>query len=480
MPIHPLQAAIDMLGRDSRLGHGAADVVSFLMDLLYYGEFAIFEQVSTGGPHERVNLLGSKRGSDDGAPPLWLVSTMNSSMDPTPAHWASCDGDPFAARARQASGLIHGLGAASGKIDAVLQILAASRFRLEELRRPVHVVVLSGEEGSGSGIRSLIATGPTPYGVALVGAPTNLELWTDHPGCIAVRLELNRRLRHRRMPPSRGFYELDIVGRSAHAQLPSLGIDAIERGLEVIERLRAAGEIRILGFTAGEAPNRVAGHCTLRVATSYDVLPDLGPGVTAQPIADGTALPFPLDGLFAAWLTARDAGVAAVVERLGLPRNARAARPPITASTGTLETDRNAVSGTVMLWTGPGISTRDVIEHFARAVQQALVGEDEIEVDIEVLQDRPALAAREGGDPAFFDAARYASNAAGLVPGLSGGVLTTDAALLRSAGLHTLVFGPGRGPGDLYRDDEALPIAHLEAAFRFYVALIQRWCVDAP
>jgi len=479
MPIHPLQAAIDMLGRDSRLGHGASEVVSYLMDLLYYGEFAIFEQVSTGGPHERVNLIGSKRGADPDAPPLWLISHLNSSSEPSPSHFASCDGNPFAGRARTASGLLHGLGAASGKVDVVLKILAASRFRLDELRRPIHVVALSGEEASGSGIRSLLATGPSPEGVALVGAPTNLELWTDHPGCIAVRLELSRRLRHRRMPPSRGFFELEVRGRSAHAQLPQIGDDAITRGLEVLDALRAAGEIRVLGFEAGEASNRVAGHCALRVATSYDDLPDLGPDVVARPIADGTALPFPLDHLFANWLTARDAGVAAVVERLGLMRNARAARPPVTAATGALHTDRNSVAGTIMLWTGPGVSTQDVIEHFARAVQRALTGEDEVEVDIEVLQDRPALAASEGHDPTFLDATRYASNAAGLVPVFSGGVLTTDAALLRSAGIQTLVFGPGRGPGDLYRDDEALPLAHLEAAFRFYVAMIQRWCVDA-
>ncbi|PKN57350.1 MAG: hypothetical protein CVU56_11505 [Deltaproteobacteria bacterium HGW-Deltaproteobacteria-14] len=478
MPIHPIQAAVDMLSRDSRLRHGANDAVAYLMDLLYYGEFSIFEQVSSGGAFERVNLIGSKRGDGSGQPPLWLISYINSSVDPVPAHWASTDGAPFAARARTASGLLHGLGATSGKVDAVLKILAASRFRLEELRRPIHVVALSGEESAGSGVRSLLATGPTPHGVAVIGAPTNLELWTDHPGCIALRLELNRRLRHRRMPPSRGVFEVEITGRSAHAQHPELGDDAIVRGLATLARLRETADIRILGFEAGETANRVPGRCILRVATSTDDLPDLGPGAVVRPVADGTALPFPLDGLFDAWLKARDAGIGAVTERLGVQRNAASARPRLATSTGWLRTDRNAVSGAVMLWTGPGVSTREICEQFAHAVQHALVGEDEIEVDIEVIQDRPAFAASDI-DPDFLTATRYAANAAGLVPAVTGGTLTTDAALLRQAGLQTLVFGPGRGPADLYRDDEALPINHLEAAFKFYVALIQRWCVDS-
>lgn len=477
MPIHPIQAAVDMLGRDSRLRHGANDAVAFLMDLLYYGEFSIFEQVSSGGSVERVNLIGSKRGGDVDGPPLWLISYINSSVGPIPARWASTGGDPFAARAIPGSGMLHGLGATSGKVDAVLKILAASRFRLEELRRPIHVVTLAGEESTGSGIRSLLATGPTPNGVAVIGAPTNLEVWTDHPGCIGLKLELSRRLRHRRMPPSRGFFELEVTGRSAHAQMPALGIDAIDAGIATLARLREQAEIRVLGFEAGEAANRVPGRCVLRIATSGEEPPDLGPDVVVRPIADGTALPFPLDALFEAWLKARDAGVAAVTERLGAQRNVPIARPPVTSSTGWLQTDRNSVAGTVMLWTGPGVSTEEVCEQFAHAVGQALAGEDEVEVGIEVFQDRPAFTAPDAS-PELRAATRYAANAAGLVPTTTGGVLTTDAALLRQAGVETLVFGPGRGPGDLYRDDEAVPLAHLEAAFKFYVALIQRWCVD--
>jgi len=475
MPIEPLNAALDMLGRDSRLRHNASDTVSFLMDLLYYGEFDIFEQVSSGEIFERVNLIGTK-GQHRLDEPLWLIGTFNSSFDPFPNAWPSLRGDAFAPRVDRARGLLHGLGA-NAKLDIILKILAASRFRLEELGRPICIAAISGEEALGSGARSLLSSGPAPCGVALVGAPTNLELWTDHPGCITLKLELMRRLRHRRMPPCRGFHEVEITGRSAHAQSHALGDDAIERGLAVLEDLRAAGDIRLLSFEAGEAANRVAGRCHIRVATSYDDIPDLGPDAVTRPIEDGTALPFPIGGLFAAWLKARDAGVEAIVSRLGIPRNPPAARPLVPAWTGRVATDRNAVSGQVTVWTGPGVSTHDLCERFATAVQQALAGIEEIEVEITVLQDRPPLAARDDAGP-LLEVARGALRDAGLVPVVSGGTLTSDAGLLRGAGIDTLVFGPGRGPSALYRDDESIPVAHIEAAFNFYVNVIRRWCVQ--
>ncbi|MFT7581846.1 MAG: acetylornithine deacetylase/succinyl-diaminopimelate desuccinylase-like protein, partial [Myxococcota bacterium] len=476
MPIQPIQATLELLSRDSRLGHSSSDTVAYLMDLLYYGEFQIFEQVSSGAGLERVNLLGTKgqHPSDDG---LWLVSTFNTGAQPHPAHWASTDGTPMTGRRRDAAGMVYGLGANSGKIDMVLKILAASRFRLEELRRPIHVAALSGEEALGTGIHALLDSGPTVGGAVLVGAPTNLEIWTDHPGCIVLKLTLDRKLRHRRMPPCRGFFELHVPGSSAHAQLPAIGTDALARGLEVVEQLRKDGDVRLLGFDAGEAPNRVAGQCRIQIATVEEDLPRLDGDIQTSQIADGTALPFPIDALFSAWFAARDAGIEAIGDRLGHTRNVVAARPKQPWWTGKIQTDRNAVSGTVMLWTGPGVDARDICERFAHAAQTALIGEEELSVSIQVSQDRPAFAGGEGNDR-LLSIASDALTAAGIPPVHSGGIHTSDAGILRARGIETLVFGPGRGLGDLYRDDEAIPLQHLEAAYRFYEQVIKRWCVD--
>jgi acetylornithine deacetylase/succinyl-diaminopimelate desuccinylase-like protein len=62
---------------------------------------------------------------------------------------------------------------------------------------------------------------------------------------------------------------------------------------------------------------------------------------------------------------------------------------------------------------------------------------------------------------------------------VSAGCLTTDAGLTALRGIPTLVFGPGRGPEQLFRDDESAPLSHLETAFQFYRELIMAYCAEA-
>jgi acetylornithine deacetylase/succinyl-diaminopimelate desuccinylase-like protein len=482
MPTSPIRAVLEALSRDSRIRCGGLEATSFLMDLLYFGDYSVIEQVSSGEAVERVNLIGRKGPS--AGPPLLLVSTVSTPVEPVPALWSSLQGDGLAARRSSDGGRIYGLGANGGKVDAVLKILAGSRFRPEELARPLVVVALSGEEAHGSGAQSIIGSLEGQGGKALVHAPTALALWTDHPGCISLRLALTRRIRHRRMPPHAGFFEVRVHGRSAHALAspdPEPPDDALYRGLQVLDTLRLHGDVRILSIAAGEAANRVPGRCVLQIATSFDSMPPLatlhGPSVEASPIADGTALPFPIDGLFTAWLSAREAGLGAIENRLGHLRNTPAARPPRSSWTGGLWSDRDAITGSIMLWTGPGVDTDDLCERFAQAVQKALVGQEEIEVQIDVVQDRPAFAGSEGSE-ALLAIAREALAAAGVPDAVGGGLYTTDAGVFRAHGFETLVFGPG-GPIDmLYRDDESIAVQRLEDAVAFYEHIIRSHCLQ--
>lgn len=488
MPASPFRAVLEALSRDSRIRGSGAEATSFLMDQLYFGDFNILEQVSSGSDFDRVNLIGRKGPAAHpvNAPPLWLVATVGTSVEPIPATWSSLEGDALAAKKSSDGKRLVGLGANGGKVDLVCKIAAASRFRAEELKRPIHLVALSGEEAHGSGVRGTLGMVEDGGGVALVHAPTSLQVWTDHPGCIALRLDLNRRVRHRRMPPHAGFWEVRIEGRSSHVLAPpaanaQASDDALTRGLAVLDAMKKPGEIRILSIDAGEAANRVPARCVLRLATSYATPPSLralGPNIEASPIQDGTALPFPIDGLFSAWFTARDAGLAAIESRLGTGRNAPHARPGRTSWTGRVVSDRDAMSGWIMVWTGPGIDGADIVDRFAAAVQTALKGEEEIEVGIEVMQDRPAFAGSEGVDR-LWPIVRRAADKEKLEVKAGGGCFTSDAGLLRAHGLETLVFGPGGPLTSLYRDDESIDIERIEAATRFYEHVIQAWCVDA-
>lgn len=477
MPPPLLEAVSRVLERDSRLGGSASATIDYLMDLLYYGEFDIFEQVSSTDQADFVNLVGVK-GSSAAGPPLWLVSCVATGEDPEPSAWKRSGGSPFASRIDREAGVLRGLGAASGKVDLVLKLMAASRFFADELTRPVYVVALFGEEARSTGIGAVLADHRLP-GAAVVGAPTNLEIWTDHPGLVVLRVELSRTVRHRRMPPTRGMFEVRIPGRSAHAQAPASGDDAIASAFRVLEVLREPGDIRVLSFDAGEGANRVPGRARIRVATSYEALPPLPAGVEAEPLPDGASVPFPIDPLLRAWLRARDAGIAAVGDGFAPGRNLPAARPHVGVHTGRLGSDRDQVSGTVAFWTGPGVGVQGVqeqVERFADAASRALAGEEEMELALHVQQERPAFSGRESATALSRSAARVLRSLE--VPAaISGGVATSEAGLLTLHGVPTIAFGPGRGPWDQYVDDECVPIVHLEKTFAFYERLIQDLCM---
>jgi acetylornithine deacetylase/succinyl-diaminopimelate desuccinylase-like protein len=139
--------------------------------------------------------------------------------------------------------------------------------------------------------------------------------------------------------------------------------------------------------------------------------------------------------------------------------------------------NRDAFEGSIMLWTGPGVVTSDLCERFAEGVQRALVGQEELEVQIEVVQDRPAFAGSEGNED-LVELARLAMRRAGLPTEVGSGSFTTDAGLFRARGMHVACFGPG-GPLDrLYQDDEFIEVSRLESAARFYEQLIRAYCVE--
>src|SRR5690606_29300022 len=126
-------------------------------------------------------------------------------------------------------------------------------------------------------------------------------------------------------------------------------------------------------------------------------------------------------------------------------------------------------------WTGPGVATDELCERFAQAVQKALVGQEEIEVQIDVVQDRPAFSGSEGGE-GVLASVQAAIKSAGLPAEPPGGTVTSDAGIFRAHGSATVVFGPGGPIETLYRDDESSAVSRLEAAAAVYERILRAHC----
>jgi len=474
MPVEVLQAVRDLLARDSRPGRPLGATIDHLMDRLFYGEFQIFEQVSSSRYSDHVSLIGLKDPGTNEAP-LWLIGHLGSGAEPVPNHWQATEGNPFASKLDVPAGLLYGLGAANSKVDLLLKLLVTARLDTARLKRPIYLIGLSGDESNSPGLEDLLdGRFPLP-GAALIGAPTNLELWTQHPGSVTVRLTAERTLRHRRMPPCKGMLAVTVMGNSAHVQCPDSGDDALALGLKTLQTLRSHGDLRVLSFSAGEGTHRSAGRCEMQLATSFDDLPPLPAYVSVEHLPDGAAVPLPIDKMLEGWWRAHDAGITAARPMQGLDGCARASRPRVAVHTGWIRSDRDRLVGEVTLWLGPGADQRAMLEAFAEAAHAQVGGRDESEIEVEVVQERPCFEGH-GGASGLLSAAKSAMATAGLPYVTSSGRYVSDAGRLAERGVPTVLFGPGRGLGDLYRDDERVPLRHLSVAYRVYEALIEQWC----
>jgi acetylornithine deacetylase/succinyl-diaminopimelate desuccinylase-like protein len=474
MPVEVLQAVRDLLARDSRPGQQLGSTIDYLMDRLFYGEFHIFEQVSSSRYTDYAKLIGMKDPGTQEAP-LWLIGHLGSGVEPTPSRWRATDGAPLRATLDASGGLLYGLGAANAKVDLLLKLLVTARIDKARLKRPICLIGLSGDESHGLGLGDLLdGRFPLP-GAALIGAPTNLELWTRHPGSVTVRLTTQRTLRHRRMPPCRAMIAITVNGRSSHAQCPTLGSDALALGFKTLRTLRNHGDLRVLSFSAGEGAHRTAGRCHMQLATSFDELPDLPAYVEVEHLPDGAAVPLPIDKMLEAWLRAHDAGIAAARSMLGHGECTGASRPRVDVHTGWMKSDRDQLVGEVTLWTGPEADHHAMLEAFGEAAHAQVRGRDESEIEVEVVQERPYFDGLASAGT-FLDEAKRAMQRTGLPPVVSASRYVSDAGCLAQRGIPTLLFGPGRGLGDMYQDDERVPLRHLDAAYRVYEALIESWC----
>ncbi len=429
-----------------------------ILELLNRNECRIRERVTTTAETQAVHLLGVR---GQGERPLWLVSSMLGG------------GLPFDAAPRydETTGRIYGAGSVSGCADLIVKILAAARVPVDEMKRPVCIAALEGLESQRDAALDLVDAPATGAGVALVGAATELALWTEHPGALTLKISVEREARHRRMPPMLDFYDVRVEGRGAHYLTPGDSLDAIERSGLLLEELRAQGSARLLSIDAGEGPDRVPTQARMIMATGYplEALPEWA---NAQPLPDGASVPFPIDALHRAWSVACAAGMTSL--RPTDAPHGDALDPLGRAHVGRLVSRLNRIEGLVTLPTGPDSDPQELTRSFIEAATEAISGHENLELQVSLLDDRPALNASDHGSE-WLDEVRNTLSLLELPDEGQRGSLTSDAGHLQRSGVPTIVLGPGRS-SDMFTSDESVSLTELERALEFYELIIRRWC----
>lgn len=123
---------------------------------------------------------------------------------------------------------IFGRGTSDMKVFLAQAILAAKRCSLRTLKRPLVYIFSCDEELAGQGAERLIKILPQLFSafplpaVALIGEPTNFDVFPAHKGYAA--------------------FDIDVRGKGGHSSAPYRGLNAIEKMAEVIQLLKETNE----------------------------------------------------------------------------------------------------------------------------------------------------------------------------------------------------------------------------------------------
>lgn len=119
---------------------------------------------------------------------------------------------------------IFGRGVTDMKVFLAQATLAAKRHPLNNLKRPLMYIFTCDEEVAGQGSERLINVIPGLFenyplpAVALIGEPTNFDIFPAHKGYAA--------------------FDICVRGKGGHSSAPSIGLNSIERMAEVVRLLQ--------------------------------------------------------------------------------------------------------------------------------------------------------------------------------------------------------------------------------------------------
>ena len=238
----------------SRLDMGNRNVIDLLANWLENLGFNCEILPLKNAPH-KANLIATL-----GSGPGGLV--LSGHTDTVPFDESLWDVNPLKVTEQQNK--LLGLGSTDMKGFFAVAIEAIRDFKEADFKQPLIILATADEESSMNGARELVEAGRPKARYAMIGEPTGLKPIRMHKGIMMESIE--------------------IIGKSGHSSIPSLGINAMEVMHEIISELlafrktlqqnnnNAAFDVSVptmnLGcIHGGDNPNRICERCELH----YDI-----------------------------------------------------------------------------------------------------------------------------------------------------------------------------------------------------------------
>jgi acetylornithine deacetylase/succinyl-diaminopimelate desuccinylase-like protein len=414
---------------------------------------------STREGAEQVNLVAAIRGRDSSLKPVVLNTHLDTVPPGTPELWTACGGDPFAARVD--GDRIYGLGAADTKLDFVAKVFALTAIGTP--RRDVHLIGSFGEEHGLTGAKEIVEAAILPAGaMTFVGEPSRLEVITAHKGLMVFELRLG--FTPLRIDEPMQVRRLTFAGKAAHSSTPALGINAIEIALEA---MAINLKLNLAAISGGTAVNVVPARCDVVVATDAALDVPIGGAIEAATFEGRIAEIIPLEVVttmlrfISALRKYADTGGGDVPGY---------AAPTLTCNPGVIRSASGSMTLEFELRPPPGLALDEVRTGVARVVEEISRTAAGVSVALGEKRANPGFRAAAANETVEIAMGALASAGLELNSGVKAGC--TEAGIYAAAGLEPVVIGPGPSTGVIHAPNEYNFLSNVEAAVRFYRALL--------
>ena len=377
-----------------------------------------------------------------------------------PELWTACGGDPFTARVD--GDRIYGLGAADTKLDFAAKVFALTAIGTP--RRDVHLVGSFGEEHGLTGAREIVEAAILPAGaMAFVGEPSRLEVITAHKGLMVFELKLD--FTPLRIDEPMQARRMTFAGKAAHSSTPALGVNAIEIALQA---MAINPKLNLAAISGGTAVNVVPARCDVVVATDAALDVPIGGAIEARELrrTDRGDHPArsdhhddpdssPRSGRYADSGGGDEPGYAA---------------PTLTCNPGVIRSASGSMTLEFELRPPPGLALDEVRAGVARVVEE--ISRTAVGVSVALVEKRanPGFRAAPASETVEMAMGALATAGLELKSGVKAGC--TEAGVYAAAGLEPIVIGPGPSTGVIHAPNEYNFLSDVEAAVRFYRALL--------
>ncbi|HTQ23643.1 MAG TPA: M20/M25/M40 family metallo-hydrolase [Candidatus Binataceae bacterium] len=415
---------------------------------------------STREGGEQVNLVAAIRGRESSLRPIVLNTHLDTVPPGAPELWTACDGDPFSARVD--GDRIYGLGAADTKLDLAARIFALSGVGTP--RRDVYLVGTFGEEHGLAGAKEMAEAAILPAGaMAFVGEPSRLEVITAHKGLMMFELALG--FTPLRVDEPMQMRRLTFAGKAAHSSTPALGVNAIEIALKAMAINLKHNLVAIAG---GTAVNVVPARCDVVAATDAALDIPIGGAIETTSFNKEAPEVIPLEVV-----TTMLRFIAALRNYAdqGGGDEADYAPPTLTCNPGVIQSESGSMKLDFELRPPPGLALDEVRAGVARVAAEISRSAAAVSVALREKRANPGFRAPAASETVELAMGALASAGLELKSGVKSGC--TEAGIYAAAGLEPVVIGPGPSTGVIHAPNEYNFLSDVEAAVRFYRALLE-------